>query len=158
MSVASKPRRIPWPRLLRQFHLWLGVFFAPAILFFAITGGLQELKLHEAHGDYTPAPIIEKLGQVHIHQKFATRPQRPPQAAAQAPAQAQTQPSAPRATPSAPETSVVASRWFFTAVAFGLVATTLLGLWIGVVQARQKGLALILLGAGSLLPVVLLAL
>lgn len=150
MSVASKPRRIPWPRLLRQIHLWLGVFFAPAILFFAVTGGLQELKLHEAHGDYTPAPIVEKLGQVHIHQKFAVRPQR------QGPAPAQA--AAPRATPPAPEASVVASRWFFTATAVGLVATTLLGLWIGVVQARQKTLALILLGAGSLLPVALLAL
>ncbi|MBI1199649.1 MAG: hypothetical protein GC203_17445 [Phenylobacterium sp.] len=156
MSVASKPRRIPWPRLLRQIHLWLGVFFAPAILFFAVTGGLQELKLHEAHGDYTPAPIVEKLGQVHIHQKFAVRPQR--QGAAPARGGAPAQAAAPRATPPAPETSVVASRWFFTATAVGLVATTLLGLWIGVVQARQKTLALILLGAGSLLPVALLAL
>lgn len=158
MTTASKPRRgaTPLPRLLRQIHLWLGVFFAPAILFFAITGGLQELKLHEAHGDYTPAPVVEKLGQVHIHQKFALRPSRPPKA--QAAPSAAAAPAAPRAEPPAPETSVVAGRWFFTAVAVGLVGTTLLGLWIGVVQARQKGLALILLGAGSLLPVMLLAL
>jgi hypothetical protein len=141
---------MPLPRLLRQVHLWLGVFFAPAILFFAVTGGLQELKLHEAHGDYTPAPIVEKLGQVHIHQQFAQRPQRRSEGAVPA--------AAPRAAPPAPKASVTASRWFFTAVAAGLVATTLLGLWIGVVQARQKRLALILLGAGSLLPVVLLAL
>lgn len=157
---AVSTRRIAWPRLLRQIHLWLGVFFAPSILFFAFTGGVQELKLHEAHGDYTPPPILEKLGQVHIHQKFAVKPQRRPEgsrgegpAAAGAP-----KPAARSVGPPPPSASVVASRWFFTATAVGLGITTLLGLWIGVVQARKRTLPLLALAAGCVLPVVLLML
>ena len=162
MNAASSVRRpIPWPRLLRQIHLWLGVFFAPSIVFFAVTGGLQELKLHEAHGDYTPPPVIEKLGQVHIHQKFAAKPQRKPEgppkaeaAKAEAPA-----PAAPKAEPEkrkAPPLSVKLLQAFFVATAIGLTVTTLLGLWIGVVQARQKLLPIILLIAGSVIPVAIL--
>ena len=32
---------------LRQLHLYLGVFFAPLIAFFAFTGILQTYDLHE---------------------------------------------------------------------------------------------------------------
>ena len=34
-------------RYVRLTHLYLGVFIAPAILFFAFTGALQTFSLHE---------------------------------------------------------------------------------------------------------------
>lgn len=157
----TNARPLPWPRILRQFHLWLGVFFAPSILFFAVTGGLQELKFHEAHGTYAPPPVLEKLGQVHIHQKFELKPQRkPPAAKAGGAAAPNTDAKAPEAktAPRKPPASVVATRWFFVATSAGLAFTTLLGLWIGVVQARSRTVPLLLLAAGAVLPVVLLAL
>lgn len=167
MSAASRP--LPWPRLLRQVHLWLGVFFAPSILFFAVTGGLQELKFHEAHGDYKPPPVLEKLGQVHIHQKFELKPQRKPPAAkpgdpegaaskADAPSPATAKPPEAKKAPPRPPASVAALRWFFVATSAGLVFTTLLGLWIGVVQARSRTTPLLLLAAGAVIPVLLLSL
>ena len=33
---------------LRDLHNWLGVFFAPGILFFALSGVLQTFGLHES--------------------------------------------------------------------------------------------------------------
>lgn len=146
-------RPLPWPRLLRQIHLWLGVFFAPSILFFAITGGIQELKFHEAHTGYKPPPLVEKLGQVHIHQKFELKPVRKPKPDAKPVGAPKSE--APKADPT-PPVSVTALRLFFTLTAIGLVATTVLGLWIGVVQSRQRLVPLLLLAAGAVIPVILL--
>ena len=63
--------------LIRNIHSYVGLFIAPSVLFFAITGGLQLFKFHEAHGDYTPAPLVEKLGMLHKDQKFEMRRKRP---------------------------------------------------------------------------------
>ena len=35
-----------WLKQARQWHLYLGTFFAPSILFFALTGALQLFGLH----------------------------------------------------------------------------------------------------------------
>jgi hypothetical protein len=44
-------------RRIRQLHLYIGVFFLPAILFFAISGGLQAFRLQQASGwDGAPPP------------------------------------------------------------------------------------------------------
>lgn len=56
--------------LIRQTPLYLGVFIAPAILFFAFTWALQTLSLHEAspYGSYQPAKWIVVLGEIHKKQ------------------------------------------------------------------------------------------
>jgi hypothetical protein len=57
-------------KLGRQIHLYIGVFSAPALLFFALSGALQTFSLHEAskNGDYKPANWIAMLGELHKHQ------------------------------------------------------------------------------------------
>jgi hypothetical protein len=52
---------------IRLMHRYLGLFFAPTILLFAITGGLQMFGLHEtARGSsYAPLKIIVHLSQLH---------------------------------------------------------------------------------------------
>src|SRR5271156_5756759 len=57
--------------LIRQLHAYIGLFIAPSVLFFALTGALQLFDLHEAHGDYRPFALIEKLSSVHKGQVFA---------------------------------------------------------------------------------------
>ncbi len=142
------------PRLLRQLHLYTGMLIAPSILFFALSGALQLFGLHEAEKGraYTPPPVIEKLSEVHIHQRFALKPKRkgPPPAtpvtsAQPAPAKAEE-----------PE-SVPPIKWVFLAVAIGLLLSTLLGLWMGLTQGRNRRLAFALLVIGAMAPVLLLA-
>jgi hypothetical protein len=57
-------------RSLRQWHHYLGVFFAPTIIFFAFTGALQTFSLHEAKGyGGRPAPSwIAWMASVHKDQ------------------------------------------------------------------------------------------
>jgi hypothetical protein len=148
----SGPNPVLRLQAIRQIHLYLGVFFAPALLFFAATGALQLFSLHEAHPGYQPAPLIEKLGEVHKNQKFelkARRPEKPRPA------------SAARAAPEKPRPvalSTLALKWFFLATALGLIVSTCLGLWMGLKYSRNKVLALVLLCAGAVAPVLILML
>lgn len=57
--------------LLRQIHAYIGALIAPSLLFFAFTGALQLFSLHEAHGNYQPPAIIERLARVHKDQVFS---------------------------------------------------------------------------------------
>jgi hypothetical protein len=52
---------------IRLMHRYLGLFFAPTILLFAITGCLQMFGLHEtARGSsYAPPNILVHLSQLH---------------------------------------------------------------------------------------------
>ena len=62
--------RISALKITRIVHLYLGVFIAPAILFFAFTGALQTFSLHDAakDGSYKPANWIVVLAQLHKKQ------------------------------------------------------------------------------------------
>ena len=75
-------------RRIRQLHLYIGVFFLPAILFFAISGGLQAFRLQQASGwDGAPPPAwMAWMGSVHIDQTVPHAEQSKQPAAAKAPA------------------------------------------------------------------------
>src|SRR6201996_2855145 len=56
-------------RLFRKTHLYFGLFISPALLFFAFTGAVQTLSLHEAAGSsYKPPAVLAELGQLHKKQ------------------------------------------------------------------------------------------
>src|ERR1035441_4643079 len=59
-------------KIMRNIHLYLGVFFAPLLLFFLISGSWQTFNLHEAgkSGGYVPPAIIKSLSQVHKDQRW----------------------------------------------------------------------------------------
>jgi predicted small lipoprotein YifL len=52
---------------VRLIHRYIGLFFSPPILFFAITGGLQMFGLHETSrgNSYIPPNILVHLSQLH---------------------------------------------------------------------------------------------
>src|SRR3954464_5258966 len=72
-------------KTIRSLHYYLGVFFAPSIIFFAFSGALQTFSLHE--GD-NHAKWIEQMGEVHKNQRppawLKSPPQQPQTPAAQA--------------------------------------------------------------------------
>ncbi len=150
----TAPRRNPAATLMavRRWHTYLGVFIAPSILFFAITGALQLFALHEAHGAYQPAAVVEKLGELHKNQRFAAKAKRP------APPPSAGKPEAAKAPEKARPAAVTALKWVFLLVAAGLVTSTSIGLWIALTSTRRKGLIRGLLAAGILVPVLLVLL
>jgi hypothetical protein len=142
---------------LRRWHAYLGLFIAPSVLFFSLTGAIQIFNLHEAHGSYHPAVSLEKLSAVHKDQVFEERHHQcapdhdAPHAAAGAAAD---QPAA--AEDGKQSASTLALKWFFLAVSLGLATSTLIGIWMGMTQIRRKGLAWTLLSVGTLAPIGLL--
>ena len=139
--------------LLRRLHAYVGAFIAPSVIFFALTGAIQLFSLHEAHGDYQPIPIVEKLGRLHKDQvlKSPRRRRQPP-----------AKPSAPAMNTGAaheddrPAFSTLLLKWFFLAVALGLAFSTMLGVWIGLTRLSGKATTIALLIAGAAIPVLLL--
>ena len=141
--------------LLRRWHSYIGLFIEPSVLFFALTGAVQVFNLHEAHDSYHPAVWVEKLSAVHKDQVF-----RKPEEHAAAEDHAAAPPSA--SAPPPPEEDermsapTLALKWFFVAVALGLAGSTCIGVWMGLTQLRSARVALILLGAGAVIPLALL--
>ena len=141
---------------IRQLHAYIGLFIAPSVLFFALTGALQLFDLHEAHGDYQPFALIEKLSSVHKSQAFAfgdhhvtdpgSETQKPAAGTAGGAAEDEDK----------TELSTLILRGFFLLVALCLVLSTALGLWIGLAQTRQQRIAWMLVLAGALMPAGLL--
>jgi hypothetical protein len=70
-------------RRLRRLHLYLGVFFAPAIILFSLSGALQTFRWQEEKGyGGTPPAWIVWMASVHKDQT-TPRPKRPKPAAAE---------------------------------------------------------------------------
>jgi hypothetical protein len=144
---------------VRRWHSYIGLFIAPSVLFFALTGAAQIFNLHEAHGSYQPPGIIEKLSSVHKDQVFAfgdhhTSTQSPadtgpPGAGAGSRTGAQDDDDRTA-------TSTLLLKWFFLVVALCLIVSTAFGMWMGLTQIRATRLAWLLLVAGTFIPVGLL--
>ena len=142
-------------KALRLMHLYSGVFLAPAILFFAITGGLQMFSLHETTrgSSYVPPAILVHLAQLH-KKATLTVPQRRLAPAPLAPPVPQLGPNP--AAPSQP--SSLPMKIFFAIVALGLVVSTLTGLVLSWTYTRNKLLVASAFLAGILVPALLLLL
>jgi hypothetical protein len=155
-------------RYVRLTHLYLGVFIAPALLFFAFTGALQTFSLHETTrgSSYKPPAWAVMLAQIHKKQTSVVPVRRvpPPEKAADKPAadksQAATQ-SAPDAAPKPAETTApkphnaLPLKIFFLLVAIGLFASTLTGLYMSYKYIRNRSLITAILLAGIILPILL---
>jgi len=135
---------------VRVVHYYLGVFFAPLIVFFAFSGVLQVFKLHEAYratpgaqGDW-----VAWMAQVHKEQSLV--PPRPaPARRAEAAAG-----SAPPPKEGEPRSS--AMKWFTALMGTSLAATTLLGLYIAFRYPNRRMGFTVALALCLLLPVMLL--
>jgi hypothetical protein len=139
---------------IRQWHSYLGLFIAPSVLFFALTGATQLFGLHEAHGGYKPPAIVEKLSSVHKDQVFELGHHHEPPPSEAGPGQ----PPAAQEDDDKVELSAQLLKWFFLSVAACLALSTCFGIWMGLTQVRRKRLAWLLLVAGAGIPAGLLVL
>lgn len=145
-------------------HLYLGVFIAPALIFFAITGALQTFSLHETTrgSDYKPPRWAVVLGQIHKKQTSIVPVRRPPPpVATPAPATSspdETRKAASEATPTTlpePIRHPLPLKIFFLIVSVGLFTSTLTGLYMSYTYTRNTRLITALLLAGTILPIAL---
>lgn len=144
-------------RRLRQLHLYLGVFFAPAIMFFAFSGALQTFSLHEGgHGStYEPPVWIVTIASIHKDQRLprAKAEHRDPEPAHAAKAGRETEQRV-HSEPSGP--SPLPLKIFVLCLAVGLILSALLGITIALRNKATRQISLIMLALGTGLPVLLL--
>jgi hypothetical protein len=153
LTKSKRPRANPALRLafIRQCHVYLSVFVAPSLLFFAFTGALQTFRIPD---DKAAPALIQKLARVHKDDVFALKPVRPKRPEAAGPAKAGRPPEAKPREPA----STTALKWFFTAISIGVGLTTLLGLWMALTHNRRKLMVWLALLAGAAAPILILTL
>lgn len=143
-------------RLLRRYHHYLGLFFAPTILLFAISGALQTFRLQEAKGyGGTPPNWIVWLASVHKDQgppreRKAEKPKPAPGAA-----EAQ-KPRAEASAGAAKRPSPLPLKIFVVLLSIALSLSTITGIVIALASRAMRRISIILLVLGTVVPIVLL--
>jgi hypothetical protein len=134
--------------IVRKLHTYVGMFIAPSVIFFALSGALQLFHLHEARGSYHPPALIEMSGALHKDQVLSSGADhdKPPPAVGGAGQQRH----------KAPSLATVVLKWFFLSVSLGLLASTGIGVWIGLKYARRKRFCWMLLGMGTAAPILII--
>ncbi len=139
-------------RLMRQIHQYLGLFFAPAILFFAFTGGLQTFGLHEnrSGGPHEPPAWLVTAASLHKDQQLPhPKPPKQPKAAGE-------HHDHDHASPEKPNYASGPLKIFVGLLAVGLILSTLLGVYIGLKNRSARTGSLIALGLGVVAPIALI--
>jgi hypothetical protein len=145
---------------IRLMHRFLGLFFAPTILFFAITGGLQTFGLHEAArgSSYVPPNILVHLSQLHRKGTLYLPPRKvaPPNSAKSDEAKPDgPKLEIPEQTQAPPQPNSLPMKIFFAATALALAVSTCTGLIMGWKYVRPKSIVMLTLAAGIVVPAIL---
>lgn len=122
-------------RTSRQLHIFLGVFFAPLLIYFALSGAWQVFRFNDVPKDGTPAGIrqtLHALSSPHTHATF------------------------PGADPKL--TQSVAFKLFELLMCAGFIVTAVLGLQMAFQMARRRRTLLLTALAGAALPLLFLLL
>lgn len=142
-------------RRVRQYHFHLGMFFAPAILLFALSGALQTFRLQEAKGyGGTPPGWIVWMASVHKDQSLPREkqemrgPGKPSIAPVKLPRDGKDRPFE--------RISPLALKIFVALMSVGLLASAILGIVIALTNRTMRRPSVIVLIAGAALPLLLL--
>ncbi|UWZ83069.1 PepSY domain-containing protein [Occallatibacter riparius] len=160
---------------LRLAHLYLGLFTAPAILFFALTGALQTLSLNDRSpdGNYTPPHWISVLAQLHKKQSVQLpqrRPSPPEGSAAPKPQKTALDAGRPDGPPAAPQgqqappkqpafqppRKPLGMQIFFLLVCVSLFVSTFSGAWMAWKYRRSRIAIGVTFLAGIVIPLLLI--
>jgi len=118
-------------RQLRKLHTYLGVFFAPLLLFFVASGLYQVIDRDRLKDPSEAESLIQKMRVVHtdqIYPKTGARKQR----------------------------SATAFRTITVVMSAAIAITTILGLVIAIRSLRPRWMLWAMLGGGFVVPVLIL--
>ena len=146
---------------LRRYHLYLGMFFAPAILLFSLSGALQTFRLQEEKGwGSNPPSWIVWMASIHKDSRLPKA--KPVQAAQHEHADDHDHgPEAPKAAPPSPAGKPpfkLPMQIFVALLSIGLIFSTVLGIMIALNNRALRRMSLSMLAAGTVLPLLLLLL
>jgi uncharacterized iron-regulated membrane protein len=138
-------------RRVRQWHFYMGVFFAPMIIMFALSGALQTFRLQEEKGWGSQPPAwIETIASVHRDSKLPkAKPAAEASHEAAKPAVAKPRPPGPNKLP---------MQILMVVMSVALLMSALLGVMIALNNRQTRQRSLIMLAAGTIVPVALLLL
>jgi hypothetical protein len=159
----------------RLIHLYLGVFIAPALLFFAFTGALQTFSLHETTrgSSYKPPAWAVTLGQIHKKQTTVVPVRKLPPPDKLSNKNADKQPDKSQSAPTtatqpahspSPQSSdapapkphnTLPLKIFFLLLSIGLFISAMSGIYMSYKYIRNRGLITAILIAGVVIPVLL---
>lgn len=142
-------------RNLRRYHSYMGLFFAPMILLFSISGALQTFRLQESKGYGGPPPTwIVWLASVHKDQGPPREPraERPKMLGA---AVAAKKPDV-RPPSAVKRPSPLPLKIFVVLLAIALAVSTVLGVMIALSVKSGRRVSLALLALGTVVPIALL--
>ncbi len=141
-------------RKLRLFHHYIGVFLAPAILLFAFSGAFQTFRLNEESGwGGTPPGWMVWLADVHKDQAIH-KPQ--PQDKAQEAGPPRVADPAKDAARATRKNAASPLKVFVGLMGIGLIISTLLGVFIALNNRAMRRVSIVMLVAGTALPLLLL--
>jgi hypothetical protein len=138
-------------RRLRQYHLYVGLFLAPAIIFFALSGALQTFRLQEEKGyGSTPPEWIVWMASVHKDDRLPQPKQASPGDEHGPAKAAKPKPAGP------PRPSSLPFKIFAVVLALGLILSASLGIMIALNTPSTRRMSAIMLAAGVVVPILLL--
>ena len=117
-------------KALRRLHLYLGVFFAPILLFFVVTGWYQTVSVNRQKAVGEAEDWVSKLTSVHVDQVYPSE--------------------------TAESYSTGAFQFFVVLMSIALIATVLLGVILAFKSLRVRWPVWACLGLGFVVPVLLL--
>ena len=150
-------------KTIRLLHRYLGLFFAPAIVFFSFSGALQTFSLHEVSRDssYQPPIWVVRMAQLHKKQTFIVPPVKAKvkteSIADSAPISAKKVDVAENkvdegAKKSGNDTSKFALKWFVFIMSIALMLSTVLGVVMALRYGGDARLVWAMIAFGTLFP------
>ena len=140
------------PLIVRKIHKYVGMFFAPAILFFCLTGLLQTFDLHKVRPGQTPPDLVLRLAALHKDQTVAIHRRAPARPADGGKPRRETQ------TEAEPALAQTLLKLFVAATSISLAATTLMGIFLALQAPRGRAATGLVLALGMVAPAVLILL
>jgi hypothetical protein len=135
---------------IRLLHRYLGLFFAPAILFFAFSGALQIFGWHETSrgSSYEPPAWIVRMAQLHKKQTLVI----PPPKSKASDASGSDIHTAPDKKPAGDSPAKFALKCFMFVMSIGLMLSTLFGVVMALLYGGDSRIVWAVVLAGLLLP------
>lgn len=142
---------------IRRVHYYVGVFFTPAILLFALSGALQTFRLQEEKG-YGGTPPAWIVWMASVHKDSSTPRNQSTEHRDERPVAKTIEKVGPTANvpPAKPAPSRLPMRIFVALLSIGLIVSSLLGSMIALNNKTTRRTSILMLGAGTILPLLLM--